>query len=232
MDTTQFLKTLQSLANPKAKAALSHFKIETKIAYGISTPVLKKIAKQVGKNHELAQELWATEVFEARAIATLIEEPEKVTEKQMESWLKDFDNWAIVDACCCYLFRLMPNAYDKAMEWTSREMEFEKRAGFSLMAYLAVHDKKESDKKFEQFFPYIKRESVDERNFVKKAVNWALRQIGKRNARLNRLAINVAKEIQKQNSRSAKWVAADSLRELQSGAVQKRVKKKIANGKS
>lgn len=225
MNASQLLSTLQSLANPKAKAALSHFKIETKIAYGISTPVLKKIAKQLGKNHELAQELWATEVFEARAIATLIEEPENVTEKQMETWLKDFDSWAIVDACCCYLFRFMPNAYEKAMEWTSREKEFEKRAGFSLMAYLAVHDKKESDKKFEQFFPFIKRESIDERNFVKKAVNWALRQIGKRNMRLNKLAITVAKEIQKKKSRSAKWVAADALRELQSDAVQFRLKK-------
>lgn len=227
MNTNQLLSTLQSLANPKAKDALSYFKITTKIAYGIPTPLLKKIAKDIGKNHELAQELWATEVFAARAIAALIEEPNKVTAQQMESWLQDFDSWAIVDACCCYLFRLHPNAYEKALEWTLREKEFEKRAGFSLMAYLAVHDKKESDGKFIQFIPAIIREANDERHFVKKAINWALRQIGKRNKKLNTHAIKIAKEMQKQNSRSAKWIAADALRELQSEAIQKRVQSKI-----
>lgn len=217
---------LQSLSNPQAKEALSYFKIETNNAIGITAPVLKKIAHDIGRNHKLAQELWKTEVFEARVIAVLIEEPEKVSEKQMESWLKNFDSWAIVDTSCCYLFRLMPNAYEKAMEWTSRKKEFEKRAGFSLMAYLAVHDKKESDAKFEQFLLFIKRESTDERNFVKKAVNWALRQIGKRNVRLNKIALCVAKEIHQCKSRSAKWIASDALRELQSEAVQVRLKRK------
>ncbi|MBM4166062.1 MAG: DNA alkylation repair protein [Ignavibacteria bacterium] len=225
MNSTQILAMLHSLSNPRAKEALSYFKIESKNVIGISAPILKTLAKKIGKNHKLAQELWATNVLEARAIAVLIEEPHKVSEKQTESWLKDFDSWAIVDTACCYLFRLLPNAYEKVSEWTSREKEYEKRAGFSLMAYLAVHDKKESDAKFELFFPHIVRESTDERNFVKKAVNWALRQIGKRNVHLNTIAIRVAKEIHKRDSRSAKWIASDALRELQSEAIQKRLKK-------
>ena len=226
VNTEELLKTLQSLSTPKAKEALSHFKVTTKIAYGIPTPALKKLAKEIGKNHQFAQELWKTEVFEARAIAVLIEQPEKVTAKQMELWLKDFDSWAIVDTCCCYLFRLMPNAYEKAMEWTLREKEFEKRTGFSLMAYLAVHDKKESDEKFEQFLPLIIREAIDERNFVKKAINWALRQIGKRNKRMNTIAIKVANELLQTPSRSARWIATDALKELHSEAIQKRIKSK------
>ena len=153
----------------------------------------------------------------------MIDEVEKVTEKQMDSWIKDFDSWDVCDQVCMNLFDKTPFAFKKAVEWTKRDKEFEKRAGFALMACLAWHDKGSPDNKFIKFFPAIKKESPDERNYVKKATNWALRQIGKRNLSLNKAAIKTAKEIQKIDSKAAKWVAADALRELTSKAVQKRL---------
>jgi 3-methyladenine DNA glycosylase AlkD len=164
--------------------------------------------------------------LEARGIAALIDEPSKVTERQMEQWVKEFDNWAVCDGCCMNLFDKTTLAWKKAIEWSRREKEFEKRAAFSLMAVLAVHDKQATDRQFLSLLPIIKREAVDERNFVRKAVNWALRQVGKRNLALNKKAIQVAKEIQKIDSRSAKWIAADALRELTSTAVQRRLSRK------
>jgi 3-methyladenine DNA glycosylase AlkD len=154
----------------------------------------------------------------------MIEEPELVTESQAERWLKDFDNWATCDGCCLYLFAYVPFAWRKVFEWSRREREFEKRAAFSLVACLTVHDKQAPDKKFLKFLPVIKRESGDGRNFVRKAANWALRQIGKRNLGLNRAAIRTAREIQKLGTPSARWIAADALRELTSTAVQKRLR--------
>ncbi len=160
------------------------------------------------------------------ALAFLIDEPSKVTEKQMEQWVKEFDNWAVCDGCCMNLFDKTIFAWKKAVEWSRRKEEYEKRAAFALMAVLAVHDKEAEDKQFLSLLPIIKREAVDERNFVRKAVNWALRQIGKRNLALNKKAIQVAKEIQKMDSRSARWIAADALRELTGTAVQRRLSRK------
>ena len=158
----------------------------------------------------------ATDINGAKQdVMNLIADPLKTDDKLMEKWLKDFNSWDIVDGTCTYLFRKLPSAYEKAMLWSQREKEFEKRAGFTLMANLAVHDKKASDKMMEQFFEPILRESSDERNFVRKAVNWALRQIGKRNERLCKKAIAVAKQMQKKNDSSSKWIAADALRELE-----------------
>jgi 3-methyladenine DNA glycosylase AlkD len=145
----------------------------------------------------------------------MIADPNQVTDKLMEQWVKDFNSWDIVDGTCSSLFRKTPFAYRKAMQWSKRKKEFEKRAGFAMMAQLAVHDKNAEDEKFEQFFPYIKAESGDERNFVRKAINWALRQIGKRNERLCKKAIAVAKEIQKKGDTASRWIAADALRELE-----------------
>jgi 3-methyladenine DNA glycosylase AlkD len=229
MTTTQLesvLKRLQSLGDPRAVEGMARFGITSKKVFGVSTPVLKEMAREIGKNHDLAQELWATGVLEARGIAALIDEPSKVTEKQMEQWVKDFDNWAVCDGCCMNLFDKTTLAWKKAIEWSSREREYEKRAAFSLVAVLAVHDKEAKDKQFLSFLPIIKREAVDERNFVRKAVNWALRQIGKRNLTLNMKAIQVAREIQKIDSKSARWIATDSLRELTSVAVQRRLSRK------
>jgi 3-methyladenine DNA glycosylase AlkD len=155
-----------------------------------------------------------------------VDEPAKVTEAQLERWARDFDSWDICDGVCSNLFDRTPFARGKAIEWSARREEYVKRAGFVLMAALAVHDKKAPDALFREFLPLIEREATDERNFVKKAVNWALRQIGKRNGALNRDAIAAAKRIRRIDSKAARWIAADALRELQSAAVQERLKGK------
>jgi 3-methyladenine DNA glycosylase AlkD len=151
----------------------------------------------------------------------MIDDPREVTDDQMERWAKDFNSWDVCDQCCNNLFRKAAHAHEKALEWSSRQEEFVKRAGFVLMACLAVHDKKVGDEAFLKFLPIIKRESTDARNFVKKAVNWALRQIGKRNKRLNQAALATAGEISAMESGAAKWIASDAIRELAGEKVQK-----------
>ncbi len=218
------LEKLKSLINPEAVAGMARFGINTGNTYGVSIPNLRRIAKEVGKSHLLAQHLWTSGIHEARILASMIDIPENVTEEQMENWVNDFDSWDVCDQCCSNLFGETEFAYQKAVEWSNRDEEFIKRAGFVLMAVLAVHDKKAKDEEFLEFLPIIKRESTDDRNFVKKAVNWALRQIGKRNLNLNKQAIETAKEIQKINSRSSKWIASDAIRELTGEAIQKRLR--------
>jgi len=204
---------------------MARFGIHAKKVYGISLPHLKHLARQIGKDHLLAQELWSSGAHEARLLACLIEDPAEVSRRQMERWAGDFDNWAVCDGCCLHLFAKVRFAQEKAATWCVRSSEFVKRAGFSMMAVLAVHDKSASESLFLQWLRLIKNASTDERNLVKKAVNWALRQIGKRNLRLNRAAIRTAKAIQKLDSTSARWIAADALRELMSDAIQKRLQK-------
>jgi len=226
MQYEEILKRLNSLANPENVAGMTRFGINPKGTLGISLYTLRPMAKEIGKDHKLARQLWKSGIHEARILAGMVDEPEKVTEKQMESWVRDIDSWDVCDQVCSNLFDKTSFAYDKAVEWSSRKEEFVKRSGFVLMACLAVHDKKADNEVFESFFPIIKREAHDERNFVKKAVNWALRQIGKRNLALNRKAVKAAKEIQKMDSKSARWIASDALRELTGEKVQKRLKKK------
>ncbi len=224
--TDSILRHLQALGSPEAVRGMARFGIKSATVYGVSVPELRKTARRIGKDHNLAQQLWSTGVLEARILAALVEEPEKVTGAQMDRWAGDFDNWAVCDGCCSNVFDRTPFAWKKVVEWSRRKEEFVKRAAFSMMAALAVHNREESDGKFLRFFPLIKREAIDERNFVKKAVNWALRQIGKRNLNLNQHAIQAAREIQKLNSRSARWIASDALRELASDAVRRRLRKK------
>jgi 3-methyladenine DNA glycosylase AlkD len=216
------IEKLKSLSNPRALAGMGRFGINLENTYGVSIPVLRKMAKQIGQNHLLALKLWNSNIHEARILAGMIDVPEEVTEKQMERWVKDFDSWDVCDQVCSNLFDQTKFAHKKALDWSKRGEEFVKRAGFVLMAALAVHDKEAGDKDFLKFLPILKREALDERNFVKKAVNWALRQIGKRNLHLNQMAIQMAKEIQGIDSKSAKWIASDAIRELASEAVQKR----------
>jgi 3-methyladenine DNA glycosylase AlkD len=199
--------------------------INPKDTLGISIPTLRQMAKQIGKNHDLAQQLWASGIHEALILATLIDRPQEVTEAQMEAWANDFDSWDVCDQCCFNLFDKTPWAYQKAKEWSGRDEEFVKRAGFALMAGLAIHDKRAGDDAFLPFLPIIQREAIDSRNFVKKAVNWALRQIGKRNANLNQLAIELAGDIQKIDSKTARWIAADALRELNDEKTQRKLNK-------
>ena len=168
--------------------------------------------------------MWETGLHDARLLATMIDDPRQVTVAQMEKWVRDFDSWDVVDGCCGNLFDKSPVAIGKAKEWCRREAEYEKRAGFVLMAELAVHDKNSKDQVFLDFLPLIIDGASDKRNFVKKAVNWSLRQIGKRNLKLNRAAVSTALEIQKMESSAAKWVASDALRELKSSQVQKRLR--------
>ena len=199
MTIGEILKELQNCASPKTLAAQEHFGIAGENRLGITAPQMRTIAKQIGTNHPLALLLWKTKIHEARQIDAMVADPAQTDEKLMEHWLHDFKSWDLVDGCCSSLFRKTPLAYAKALEWTTREKEFEKRAGFTMMAQLAVHDKKAEDKMMEQFFGPITRESSDPRNFVRKANNWALRQIGKRNERLCKKAIEVAKKIQSKN---------------------------------
>lgn len=219
----EIIKKLKKLSDPKNVKGMARFGIKPDKALGISIPNLRKLAKEIGKNHKLALQLWKSEIHEARILAGMIDEVDKVTKKQMDLWIKGFDSWDVCDQVCANLFDKTSFAFKKAIEWTRRKEEFEKRAGFALMACLAWHDKEAGDNKFIKFFPAIKRESIDERNYVKKAINWALRQIGKRNRNLNKEAIKIALVIQKIESKSARWIANDALRELKSEAVQKRL---------
>ena len=230
MIVDEIIKKLESLKNPDNIAGMARFGIVTKKTFGISAPVLKQLAKEIknqtANRHSLALELWQTEIHEARIIAYLIDNPKDVTEKQMEKWVKDFDNWAICDGACGHLFCRTKFAYQKAFEWAERENEFIKRAGIVLMAWLAVHDKKADDERIAEFLPILETKADDERNFIKKAVNWSLRQIGKRNLHLNKLAIESAARIKAQNTKSARWIAADALRELRHEKTQERLLKK------
>jgi len=214
MDADQTIKKLKKLANPKNVQGMARFGINPHKTLGVSMPELRHLAKEIGKNHKLAQQLWNSGIHEAKILAALIDESKLVTSQQMEKWVRDFDSWDVCDQVCMSLFDKTPFAYKKALKWGKEKKEFVRRAGFAMMAVLSVHDKKAKDKDFVKFFPLIKKFSIDERNFVKKANNWALRQIGKRNMYLNRKAIELAEEIQKINSKSAKWIAGDAIREL------------------
>lgn len=224
-DVDRILIELKKSASPSAKKTQEYFGISGTNNLGLTTPQMRAIAKKIGKNHELALKLWKTDIHEAMHVAIFIADPKQVTEKLMEDWIKDFKAWDTVDNCCGTLFDKTPFAFEKAIEWTKRKKEFEKRAGFAMMAELAMHDKKAEDKKYEQFFPYIINESGDERNFVKKAVNWALRQIGKRNERLCQKTILVAKEIYKKGDPTSKWISNDAIRELERYKKEGKIKK-------
>jgi len=230
MTVDEVIAGLKELGNPENVAGMERYAIVTAKSFGVPTPALKQFAKEVKKRatdrHMLAQELWETGIYDARAVGFLIDDPKLVTKKQMEAWAKDFDNWATVDGTCCYLFCRTPFAYEKAVEWAGKKPEFIKRAGFAMMAYLAVHDKRAPDEKLAGFLPLIEKHSDDDRNFVKKAVNWALRQIGKRSLSLNKLSIEAAERIKLQGTKPARWIATDALRELKSENVAQRLKKK------
>jgi 3-methyladenine DNA glycosylase AlkD len=204
---------------------MAHYGIRAKIVFGVSKPNQDAIARKIGKNHALGLKLWETGVHDARILGMLISEPHQVTEKQMERWVRQFDNWDVCDGTCCHLFVDAEPAWRKAFAWSNRKREFEKRAGFALAAYLAVHDKDARDAAFRKYLRVIEREAWDERNFVRKAVNWALRNIGKRNLSLNRAAISTSLRIRKSDSSAARWIAADALRELRGDAVQTRLRR-------
>ncbi|NOR14609.1 MAG: DNA alkylation repair protein [Candidatus Aminicenantes bacterium] len=219
------IKRLEEKAKPDQLEGMARFGIIGDKRMGVRVPDMRKLAKELGKDHGLALQLWKTGIPEARIVAAMVGEPAKLTDEQMEDWVKDFNSWDVCDQVCMNLFDKTPLAWKKVRDWSKRKEEYVKRAAFALIACLAWHDKEADDNKFIAFLPLIKREAVDERNYVKKAVNWALRHIGKRNPALNQAAIAAAQEIKHIDSKSARWIASDAIRELESEAVQTRLRK-------
>jgi 3-methyladenine DNA glycosylase AlkD len=217
---------LRKLSNPENVKGMARFGISARNTLGVPIPALRELAKEIRVDHKLALDLWDTGIHEARLLAGFVDDPLLVTEAQMEKWAAEFDSWDICDQVCSNLFDRTPFAVKKASEWSKREEEFVKRASFVLMAAMAVHDKEADDKLFVSFVRIIERESTDDRNFVRKAVNWALRQIGKRNLQLNEAAIGSAKKIGKRESKAAKWIASDALKELTGEGVARRLSRK------
>jgi len=228
MTLQELLGKMKAYYNPRNLAGMARYGINVEKAFGVPAPVLRKMAQEIRFDHALAERLWATGIHDAKHLAGLSDDPKEVTEAQMERWARDFDSWDVVDGCCNNLFRKTPFAHCKAVEWTSRKEEFIKRAGFVLMACLAVHDKAARDAVFLRYLRLLKRGATDERNFVKKVVNWALRQIGKRNLALREAAIKTGKEIQRLDSKAARWIAADALRELTSEKTVELIRKRRA----
>jgi 3-methyladenine DNA glycosylase AlkD len=217
---------LRLMGTKKNVEGMAKFGIRAANAYRVSKSRLDVLAKRVGRNHGLGLRPRESGVHGARILAGMISRPEKVRAARMEQWVRGFDNWDTCDGTCCHLFVFAKPAWTKAFACTRRTSEFQKRAGFAMAAYLAYRDKSPGDAKFLNFLKIIEREADDERNFVCKAVNWALRNIGKRNLRLNTAAINAGERLRKRESRAARWVAADALRELRSEAVQERLRRK------
>ena len=223
--TTDILNQLKAKAYPDNLEGMARFGMAVEKRLGVSVPEMRRIAKETGKDHNLAVRLWKTGVAEARIVASMIADPAELTGKDMDDWVKDFNSWDVCDQVCMNLFEKTSLAGQKIIEWSAREEEFVRRAAFALLACLAWHDKQAADQKFIEFLPVIARGATDERNFVKKAVNWALRNIGKRNPRLNRAAIKTAREIQRLDSKAARWIAADAIRELEGEGTQRRLLK-------
>lgn len=215
----EIIAHLKSLASPEDAEGMERFGVGGKKTLGIRIPVLRKLAKAHRNDHELASALWASGIHEARILASMVDDPEQVTEVQMESWVAGFDSWDLCDQVCMNLFDKHPLAYQKAVEWSKREGEFVKRAGFAMMAVLAWHDKTADDSAFEPFFERMQAEAGDDRNYVKKAINWALRQIGKRRPGLAGRCVELAQILAESESKSARWIGKDALREFEKKGI-------------
>jgi len=218
------LKRMKNMVDPGRLAGGAHFGINISNRFGLRMPEIRGLAKENGLDHDLALGLWQSGNADARIFATLIADVSRVDDALMDVWVEDFDSWDVCDQCCINLFRRHPRAWSRIDVWAARDEEYVRRAAFALTATLAVHAKKEPDSRFIGLLPLIETHSDDDRNFVKKAVNWALRQIGKRNRALNAEAIACAKRLQVRDTRAANWIAADALRELQSDKVKARLK--------
>jgi len=217
------LEMLRARAEPGSVEGMARYGMTLDGRLGVRVPEMRKIAKKLGRDHRLALGLWETEVPEARILASMVDDPRRLTDQQMDDWAAGFDSWDVCDQVCMNLFDKSPLAWRKVAEWSEREEEFVKRAAFALIACLAWHDKTATDERFIELLPIIRREATDERNYVKKAASWALRHIGKRNRALNAAAIAEAREIGRIDSRAARWIASDAIRELEGEAVQRRL---------
>jgi 3-methyladenine DNA glycosylase AlkD len=225
MNLDEVLIQLKQLSTPAHFAKMSHFGINAEKALGVKVPLLRQLAKKIAENHDLALELWATEIHEARLLAGMIEIPSLITETQFDLWVNDFDSWDLCDSVCDVLVKT-PFVLQKIELFSNHEQEFVKRTAFTLMCKLAFHDKKAANGLFSHFYSLIEREAWDDRNFVRKAVHWALRQIGKRNELLRLEGVDVANRILQQNTKSSRWIANDALRELNDNKIILRVKAK------
>jgi 3-methyladenine DNA glycosylase AlkD len=219
------LAWLEKKGTQRDRDNLKRFGITADKFFGVSMANLRVLAKQLGRDHELADALWKTGWYEARLLACLIDEPVKVTPAQMDRWCRDFDSWAVCDTACFHLFDRTPHAFKKIAQWSQRRAEFEKRAAFALLASVALHDKKAEDEPFVESLLLVERAATDERNFVKKSLVWALRGVGGRNPGLYSLVISVAERLADSTDTTARWVGKTTLRELRSAASMKRLAK-------
>jgi 3-methyladenine DNA glycosylase AlkD len=223
--SADILKKLKDRGSRMSLEGMARFGITTERRLGVSVPEMRRIAKETGRDHELAIRLWNSGIADARIVASMIADPLKMTEAEMDRWVSEFDSWDVCDQVCMNLFERTAFARQKIRQWSRREEEYVRRAAYALLACLAWRDKDAPDSVFTGFLPVIKRGATDERNFVKKAVNWALRNIGKRNPRLNKAALRTAREVTRLDSKSARWIGADAIRELTSAAVQLRIRR-------
>jgi 3-methyladenine DNA glycosylase AlkD len=222
--TRRVVDELRAAADPSRKPGMARVGIPVDRALGVSIPHCRRIAKAHRFDHALALDLWTTGIHEARIVASMVDDPAEVTAAQMDAWVADFDGWDVCDQVCSNLFGSSGHAFPAARDWVRRDEEFVKRAGFTLVAERAVHDREHDDAFWAGWLPVIRAGADDDRNYVKKAVNWALRQIGKRNEALNAAAIAEAESLLERDSSSARWIARDALRELRSEAVQARLR--------
>jgi 3-methyladenine DNA glycosylase AlkD len=220
---------LTRTGSPKAAASLSRYGLPTDNAFGISVAVLQKYAKTIGTDHDLALKLWKSGSLDARILASFLGDPRQVTPAMMDAWCRDFDNWGTTDTACFKLFDQSPHAWKMAPKWVKAKGEFQKRAGFVLMACLAQHDKAAPDAKFRKFLPMIEKGASDERNFVKKGVSWALRGIGHRSTVLHAAAVKTATKLSKSADPTERWVGRDALRDITRPAVLKKVRAKATS---
>jgi 3-methyladenine DNA glycosylase AlkD len=223
-EVSAVLTSLERLGSRRIREEMAtRYGIHTTKAFGVSMAKMQLLAKRLGRNHELAAALWGTGWYEARMLASLIDEPSRVTSAQMDRWCRDFDNWAVCDTVCFHLFDRTPYAFRKVAAWCDRREEFVKRAAFALLASLALHDKRTGDQPFVESLLFVERAATDERNFVKKSVNWALRAIGKRNRALNAAAVTVAARLADSPDATARWLGKGAIRELASPATTRRL---------
>jgi 3-methyladenine DNA glycosylase AlkD len=224
------LAWLERRGTARNRDGMARYGIRSVKAFGVSMAVMRPLVARLGRDHDLAVALWDTRWLEARILAGFVAEPARVTPALMDRWCRDFDNWAVCDSTCIHLFSRTPHAWRKVASWCRRRDEFVKRAGFALLAALAVHDKKAPDEPFVRGLALVEAASGDDRNFVKKAVNWALRQIGKRNPSLNTRAVAVARRLAASPDSAPRWIGKDALRELTSAVVVSRLSKRLPRG--
>lgn len=231
VQANEVVAALRQLATEQTRDGMTRYAIPNDKAFGVLMGDLQKLAKQVGRNHDLALALWETGWYEARMITAFIDEPERVTKAQMDRWCREFDNWAICDTLCFKLFDRTPHAWSRVVQWSTKKDEYVKRAAFALLASLSGHDKSATDKQFLDCLPLIERAATDERNFVKKGVSWALRGLGRRNATLNKAALELAERLANSNDASSRWIGRDALRDLKGRVAQKQLAARQSAGK-